>query len=334
MKSKENSSNNAYVRQFSFRPFSGVRKGRIYRLFQTSWSWWIQEWKRSRAIKFCFGFLIFFLLISNIFILQFKNFMLIPGSGITPMDLLEDTLKNLVRGIVSFHTSFSSGRQSDNELSFQSNGTSIFILLLFVLLGSGLIADDLSNQTTEIYYSKIEKYEYIIAKIVAFMIGGTLLITLPFAVEFVLLYIGIGNIDFFTALPLLFYVIVFTQIIIFTYCVIFLAFSSLTKRRLYAGLTAFMLFFIISMIAPYLAIQEGEMGFAILFDVLSLLSIISYLLDGVTYIPLTTSDGVASFLNLNDGTGVETIMVYGMLGFILLLGLSILIYQVYRRHSS
>jgi ABC-type transport system involved in multi-copper enzyme maturation permease subunit len=273
------------------------------------------------------------LLITNIFILQFKNFILIPGTGITPLDLLEDTLKNLVRGIVTFQTSFESGEQAGDDFSFQSNGTSIFILLLFVVLGSGLIADDLSNHTTEIYYSKIEKYEYILAKILAFMIGGTLLITLPYVIEFVLLFIGIGNIDFFAALPLLFFVIIFTQIIIFTYCIIFLAFSSLTKRRLYAGLTAFMLFFIISMIAPYLAMQEGEIGFAILFDVLSLLSIISYLIDGITFIPLNTSEG-SSFINLNDGSGVETFMVYGMLGFILLLGFLIIIYQVYRRHSS
>ncbi|MHA2346834.1 MAG: hypothetical protein ACXACP_08965, partial [Candidatus Hodarchaeales archaeon] len=194
MKKQENSNNKAYVRQFSFRPFSGIRKGRLYRLFQTSWAWWIHEWKRSKAIKFCFGFLIFVLLITNIFILQFRNFILLPGSDITPFDLLDNTIKNLVRGIVTFETTFSSGSSTSEEMSFQANGTSIFILLLFVILGSGLISDDLSNHTTEIYYSKIEKHEYILAKITAFMLGGTLLITLPYVIEFFLLFVGIGDI--------------------------------------------------------------------------------------------------------------------------------------------
>ncbi|MHA2347060.1 MAG: hypothetical protein ACXACP_10100, partial [Candidatus Hodarchaeales archaeon] len=76
-----------------------------------------------------------------------------------------------------------------------------------------------------------------------------------------------------------------------------------------------------------------EVGFAILFDVLALLSIISYLLDGITYMPLSTSDWV-SFIDLNNGTGIEAYMVWGMLGFIILLGLFIIIFQVYRRHSS
>ncbi|MHA1946587.1 MAG: hypothetical protein ACW97W_10815, partial [Candidatus Hodarchaeales archaeon] len=51
--------NEAYVRKFQFRPFSGFRRGRLFRLWATSWHWWIQEWRRSRAVKFLFGFLVF-----------------------------------------------------------------------------------------------------------------------------------------------------------------------------------------------------------------------------------------------------------------------------------
>ena len=328
----DNHENSAYVRKFSFRPYSGKRRGRFYRIWAASWHWWISEWKRSRAVKVLFGFLIFSFVITNLFLLATKDFMFLSDPSLTPNGLLETTIKDLVRSIVSFQGSFHMGR-SDNGNGMTIGGLSIFVLIIVVLIGSGLISDDLSNQTIEVYYSKLEKHEYLLAKIGAFLLAGTTLITLPFIIEFILLVVGLGNVDIIQAIPVLIFVIAFTQLIVITYGIILLAFSSLSKRRLYTGLSTFMLFFLISMIVPTLAIENGEVGFPILFDVLSLLIMISYLWEGTTSIQFSNYRDVF-ILDLQNGLGVEAWMIYATLGLILLVGLAIITIQVYWRHNN
>jgi len=330
----DNNVNSAYVRKFSFRPFSGLRRGRIYRIWTASWHWWISEWRRSRTVKVLFGFLIFSFVITNLFLLATKDLMLAADPTLTPNGLLETTIKDLVRSIISFQGSFHMGSSGPGEGRGMSiGGLSIFVLIIVVLIGSGLISDDLSNQTIEVYYSKMEKYEYLIAKIGAFMLAGTTLIAIPFILEFILLLVGIGNVDIAQALPVLIFVIAFTQLIVITYGVVLLAFSSLSKRRLYTGLSTFMMFFLISMIIPSLAIENGEVGFPILFDILSLLIMISYLWEGVTNIQFSNFRDTF-ILDLQNGLGVEAWMVYAMLGFVIFVGLAITTIQVYWRHNK
>ncbi len=329
--SDKSNQNGAYVRKFSFRPYTGVRRGRIFRMWSISWQWWIHEWDRSRAIKILIGFQLFTLLITNIMVLTFKNPIL------SNEQILEDTLIPLVRGIVSFQTTIRGGQSNhDNGFgggTFSIGGTSLFILLLAVLVGSGLIADDITNKTNEIYYAKLEKYEYIMGKFGAFFIFGNVIITLPYVLEFFLLYIGLGNMDFIAVLPVLAHVILFTELINLTYAAIILAFSSLTGRRLYAGLTTFMLLFLANMIIPSLAFaQGGEVGLQLLGDVLTLLLIGSYIIDGESIIRLDLL-GREHTLNLANGIGIETWMIFGSLGLIISLGIAIVVFQVYRRHS-
>ena len=324
--------NEAYVRKFAFRPFSGRRRGRFYRLWSTSWHWWISEWRRSRSINILFGVFIFTLVITNIFMLVMKEALYAFDPTLTPNGLLESTIKDLIRSIVSFQSQFEAGGDEVGD-SMSIGGLSIFVLIMVVLIGSGLISDDLSNNTIEVYYSKMEKYEYLLAKIGAFMLAGTTLITLPLIIEFILLVIGIGDVDILKAIPVLVYVIVFTELIVITYGIVLLAFSSLSRRRLYTGLTTFMLFFLISMIVPNLAIDNGEVGLAVLFDILGILIFISYLLEGVTSIEYS-SFRETTILNLQDGLGLEAWMIYSMLGLILLVGFAIIFIQVYWRHNK
>ncbi|MFX1285809.1 MAG: ABC transporter permease [Promethearchaeota archaeon] len=330
-------SSDAYVKKFAFRPFDGVRRGRIYRLVAIAWQWWIHEWKRSKAVKFLIGFLIFTFVLMNMFLLSMKEYMLLPdpitGEALTTNDLLEDNLLTMVRGIVSFGISFfvETG-DGGTQAQFNFGGTSIFVLILLVIVGSGLIADDVSNQTTEIYYSKLEKHEYVLGKFLAFFIFGNIVLTLPYVFEFFLLVVGLGNIDLLAALPVLVHVIVFTEIITITYSAIILAFSSLTNRRLYAGLTTFMLIFTINMIISSLAVSGGEAGFEILFDVLTVLLLTSYILTGTTTVEYYSFRGLQS-LNLFDGVGIEAWMVLGALGLFILFGFLIVVVQVWR-HSK
>ena len=323
-------SSEAYVRKFAFRPFDGTRRGRIYRIWAIAWHWWIHEWNRSRAVKVLIGFLIFTFVITNMFVLFTKDFML---TTTTPDELLEDNLLIMVRGIVSFGISFFVETGDGGSAEFNFGGTSIFILILLVMVGSGLIADDISNQTTEIYYSKLERHEYVIGKFLAFFIFGNIILTLPYVFEFFLLFVGIGNIDLFNVLPILVHVIVFTEIITITYSAIILAFSSLTNRRLYAGLTTFMLMFTSNMIISSLAFSGDSAGFEIFLDVLTLLLLTSYILLGTTEIDYYSFRGIQT-INLADGIGIENWMILGILGLYILLGFLVVVYQVYWRHSK
>ncbi|MFX0182357.1 MAG: ABC transporter permease [Candidatus Hodarchaeota archaeon] len=328
-------SNDAIVKKFSFRPFEGIRHGRVYRLWAISWYWWVHQWERSRAIKILIGFLIFTLVMSNLILFTMKDVMLMADPTLTKNILLENTLLDMVRGIVAFETTFSAGNGENGDGNmFSVSGVSIFILILVVLVGSGLIADDISNKTNEIYYSKLEKYEYVLGKFGAFYLFGNITIALPYIIEFFLLVIGIGEVDIVEALPVLVHVIIFTQIIIVTYAAIVLALSSLTSRRLYAGLSAFMLMFIINMIVPILVFTgTGESELLLLLDVLTVLTLTSYILDGTTIVRSGFTEGFYS-INLADGVGLESWMVLGALGSYVLIGLLIVIIQVFWRHSE
>ncbi|UCG02154.1 MAG: hypothetical protein JSW11_21505 [Candidatus Heimdallarchaeota archaeon] len=329
--SEPTTSSDAYVRKFAFRPFDGIRRGRIYRLWAIAWQWWIHEWKRSRAVKVLISFLIFTFVIMNMFLFSMREFMF--SDQITNNDLLEDNLLTMIRGIVSFGISFFVETGDGASSSFNLGGTSIFILILFVMVGSGLIADDISNQTTEIYYSKLERHEYVLGKFLAFFIFGNIVLTFPYVVEFFLLVVGLGNIDLISALPVLVHVIVFTEIITITYSAIILAFSSITNRRLYAGLTTFMLMFTSNMIISSLAFSGDSAGYEIFLDVLTLLLLTSYILLGTTEVDYNSFRGVQT-LHLTDGVGIESWMILGVLGLYILLGFLIVVFQVYWRHSK
>lgn len=144
-----------------------------------------------------------------------------------------------------------------------------------------------------------------------------------------------------TALPVLINVILFTELITITYSSIMLAFSSLTNRRLYAGLSAFMLLFVINMIVPSLAFTGEEVSLVILFDVLTVLLLTSYILTGTTTVEyqsfIGSSDQISGRLfviNLTDGIGLESWMVLGALGLYILVGFLVVVVQVYWRHSK
>lgn len=316
-----------YVREFSFRSFEGIRKGRIYRLWAISWQWWTHQWARSRAVKALLGLLIFTLVITNLMLLTFRD------PSINTNIVLEDNLLSLIRGLVTFQTEYSSTHGSGPRASFSIGGLSIFILILVALVGSGLISDDVSNLTTEIYYSKLERHEYILGKYGAFMIFGNLIIVLPFILEYILLVVGLGNIDLIETIPVLIQSIVITEVMVITFASVVLGFSALTSRRLYAGLASFMFLFVMNMLIPSLAFTGEEVGFPILFDVLSLLLLASYVITGTTEISFNAF-GEQKIINLASGSGVESWMVIGALGIYVLVGFLIVVYQVYWRHAK
>ena len=318
-----------YARKFSFRSFEGTRRGRAYRVCIVAWDWWIHQWKRSRTTKILTVVLLFFLILTNMLLFTFIDMKRQTSPNLTNKDILEGVLLQLVRGVVSFQTEFYAIGEGSESIMMTFGGLSIFIILFMVLIGSGLISDDISNNNTEIYFSKLERYEYILGKFGAFVISGNILITIPFILEFFLLFIGIGGIDFIAALPILLNVIIMSELFILTFASIILAFSSLTDKRLYAGVMAYMYFFTTNMIIPSLAFTtEGEVGLVILFDILTVLLIASYLVVGKTEL-LYVFGHEFHELDLSSGHGIESWIILGALGVYILIGLVIVAIKIY-----
>jgi hypothetical protein len=94
-----------------------------------------------------------------------------------------------------------------------------------------------------------------------------------------------------------------------------------------------MFLFVINIIVPSLAFTGDEVGMVILFDVLTTLLLTSYLLTGTTTVEYQSLRG-SFMLNLTDGVGVESWMVLGALGLVILLGFLIVVVQVFWRHSK
>ena len=135
-------------------------------------------------------------------------------------------------------------------------------------------------------------------------------------------------------MPILFFVILLCEIFILTFAAVILTFSSLTNRRLYAILLSILFLIILNMIVPSIASENGEINLFILLDILSLLVMVSYILVGTEEISIYDTETFQLVtLNLNDGKGVESWMILGSLGFYIILGLLIVIFQVYRRHT-
>ena len=321
-----------YVRRFAFRQFEGIRHGRVYRVFAISWYWWTHQWRRSRAAKILMGILIFFFILINVLLYSFIEMKQID-SDLSNAEIFEGVLLQLVRGVVSFQTEFYGSGEGSESIMMTYTGLSIFILAFMVMIGSGLIADDISNNTLEIYFSKLEPHEYILGKFGAFVIFGNITLTLPFILEFFLLFIGIGGIDFTQSLPILVNVIIITELIIFTFASIFLAFSALT-RKLYAGLLAYMFIFSSNIIFPPLAfVSKGEVGFIILLDILTVLLISSYIIVGTTDLKYISGREFYD-LNLASGQGLESWIVLGALGIYFLAGFLIITLTVYGRRRK
>ncbi|MFW9992602.1 MAG: hypothetical protein ACFFD4_11195 [Candidatus Odinarchaeota archaeon] len=331
MRNIESASEEAYVRKFAFRKFEGLRKGRLYRVWSVATYNMKHQWSRSRWLKILFGFIIFMFVMMNMFILMFAS-ILAEMQTTSPNEFLADNLWGLVRGFVDI----AGGGEveiGDDEMpaSMSIGGISIFLLVCVVIMGSGLVADDIRYKATEIYYSKLDKVEYITAKYLAFFLFGNIIFTLPCVIEWVLLVTGIKGVDFLEALPVLAGVVIFCNSVILVYGSISVAISSLTNKRLYAGL---MMFFGIIMVSGWLVptlVPRREFSPFIYADILTVLLIFSYMLTGDSSISFRIGfDSVPVDMDLAT---LEGWLIPLVIILYILAGLAVFAYQVMWRHS-
>jgi len=319
-----------YARKFGFHPYQGTRRGRFWRIWSIAWFNLSHQWNRSSLVKFWLCFLAFILILSNLMLLNGPSNLLPNGS---PNDVLEDHLWGTVRKFVRFQVLISA---PDEINPIFDTGYSIFMLIGLILIGAGLISDDKKNKVLDLYDSKIDRKSYLAGKFGTLILFGNLLFTLPCIVEWGLLLAGIEGIDLLAAIPILFGVILFTEILILVLTSIVLTFSSLTKSRLYSGILAFAFFLSISKVVSGLTGVANTFNPLMYLDFFTVLSVLTFLFQGeesVVYYD-TSLNGIDYNL-IFDLSGQAGALIFPFLGLFICLSLLICYYQVvWRVHNS
>ncbi|MHA2247177.1 MAG: hypothetical protein ACXADY_19685 [Candidatus Hodarchaeales archaeon] len=318
-------SDEAYVRTFKFRSYEGTRRGRVWRIWSVAWFNMTLQWHRSRVFKILIVVTIFILIIPNMFLFVGIEDLLETS---TANEILQDHLWGTVRDFVRFQVMVTSPDETDPMFD---TGFSIIMLIGVVMMGAGLISDDYKYRVSEIYDSKISRYEYLLGKYGSLLIFGNLFYTLPCIVEWVLLIVGIGgSLDMIAALQVLCSVILFLEVMTLVLSSIVLVFSSLTQRRLYAGLLAFMFFLSSTIVVQSLTWQPEVFTPIMYLDFFTVLSVFSFMLAGETSVMYYSSETEGIIFDL---TGLSGTLVIPTIIFFIVGGLLICSYRVLWRNS-
>ena len=317
----------AYAKQYEFRSSTEKRRGRFWRVWTLSWFNLTHQWSRSHFLKLVMVFIIFILFLSNLMLLNNIDALL---ETFSPNEILTNHLWDTFRKFVRFQVLIASPTEVDPVFD---TGYSIFMLIGFIMMGSGLISDDLRHNTLELYDTKISRIDYLIGKYGALMLFGNLLFTLPCIFEWILILIGVPGVDIIQALPTLLGIIIFTEVLTLILTSTILIFSSYTNKRLYAGVFAFGFLLMISRVVSSLLGLPDSFSPLMYLDLFTVLSVFSYLITGeksVIYYD-TTITGV-DFQLLLDLTGMAGSLVLPFLLFFLVLSFLICIYRLAWMH--
>ncbi|MFX0151721.1 MAG: hypothetical protein ACFFAJ_13115 [Candidatus Hodarchaeota archaeon] len=318
----------AFVEKFHFRPYDGFRRRRLWRLWSIAWFNLTHQWHRSRVLKIVIALILLILLLSNLTLLTGIDWLLETK---TANEILEDHVWGTIRNFVRFQVMIA----SPNEVNpVFDTGYSIIMLIGLIIFGAGLISDDLMNKVMEVYDSRISRNEYLIGKYGALILFGNILFTLPCILEWILAAVGINGVDIIAALPILLGVIVFTEVLILVLTSFILTFSSLTQRRLYAGLFTFLFFLAIATIRSALVGSPETFSPIMYLDFFTVLSVFSFMLQGekeVIYYDTTISG--ANFSLSLDLTGLAGILIIPMILFFVFASLTICSFQLTWKRS-
>ncbi|MFW9799375.1 MAG: hypothetical protein ACFFD9_02990 [Candidatus Thorarchaeota archaeon] len=331
----EQDTDDSYVRKFGFRRFTGVRKARWYRVMTVAWFNLREAVRRSGFTKLLLVFMLFTILAQDIVIIALSMFSPFIGPGLDVAELFRHSYADSVIGMVSLINRVSVippdifgpfGLML--PLSLTSGGISFMWLLLMAMVGGGLIADDRLHQTTEVYFARISRFEYVIGKLASLILFSVIVVMLPAVVQYFLLNYGLGT-DVFASLDLLLWAIGFTLMAAVIVSILTIALSSLTKRRAVATLTLFIAAIIMSSFytAVALAWNQSE-SLLILLDFIGALSLMGAVALG--YTEVTVNGYNVYFFN---EIGVEAIMVVGVVAATLLLGILALVFTLFRRDT-
>ena len=151
--------------------------------------------------------------------------------------------------------------------TFYTGGINGWVILLAVLAGSGLIADDRANKTLPLYYSKaIPKYGYLAGKFLGLAAIIALVTVVLSNLWFtVIMLVGGFSWEFFTShIWIMGAFTLYGLIITFFMTSLVLAASSLAKNRYIVGASVFAMFLITSILSFMISDVTGEENYLML----------------------------------------------------------------------
>lgn len=318
-----------YVRKFGFRKFTGIRQTRLYRIFAVAWFNLLETIRRSGFTKFLLLMMLVNILLQDIISIMIASFIPLFSLGMLTIDevfrflYIDSTLGSicLVNRVSSPQLDFFS------IVSISSTGTSVMWLLLISIIGGGLIADDKLYLTTEVYFSRISRYEYILGKLLSLIIFSSLIVTFPAVLQYFLLAGGL-EVSIFAHLDLLFWSIGFTLLSALMLSLLILALSSFTKRRSVATMTLFIAALVMSVFYSGLGSWYQSESYLLLLDFIGCIALSGAVLLG--YEEVLVNGWRVNFYN---GIGVEGYMVIEVVVWVFLLGILAIIFTILRRDS-
>lgn len=317
-----------YVRRFGFRKFTGIRQTRIYRIITVAWFNLLETIRRSGFTKFLLVIMLINILLQDVISIMIFSFV--------PLSMFDMTLNEAFR-ILYIDSTLGSisliNRVSSPEMGFlsfvsiTSAGTSVMWLLLISIVGGGLIADDRLYRTTEVYFSRISRYEYILGKLFSLLIFSSLIVTFPAILQYFLLAGGL-RVSSLAHLDLLFWGIGFTLLSALILSLLILALSSFTKRRSIATMTLFIAALVMSGFYSGFGGWNQSESYLLLLDFIGCIALSGALLLG--YEEVSVNGWTVNFYN---GIGVEGYMVLEIVAWVFLLGVLAIIITILRRDS-
>jgi hypothetical protein len=200
-------------------------------------------------------------------------------------------------------------------------------LLLIAILGGGLIADDRLNKTTEAYFSRISRYEYLLGKLLSLVIFSTIVVTVPAVIQYFLLTFSL-DIDFIANMGLLLWGIGFTMIAVVVVSTLTLAISSLTTRRTVATMAILIIGIVTSALPTSFGFLYDPDTPFLLIDFIGAIALLGAILAGYDEVLVNSRT-----LEFYDGVGLEAGMIAGMVGLVFLISIIILFNILIRRDN-
>ncbi len=321
-------SDDAYVRRFGFRSFEGVRLGRLYRVFTLAWFNLREGIRRSGFTKMLLIFMFFSLLVQDIVAIIIGSILPVHLLGMTVNELFRITYSDSILGMISLVNRITAVEAGSLIfLQLFSGANSFMFLLLLAIVGGGMIADDQLNRTTEAYFSRISRFEYVLGKLLGLVMFSAIIIILPTLIQYFLLSQGLGT-DFIANLDLLAWGIVVTIISSVVLSILALTFSSLTSRRSLATLSLFISAIMMSALPTALGAMSQAESLLILLDFVGCLSLLGAMMLGRHSVDIN-----GQLFVFNNGIGLEGPMVLVMVGLMIAVGVLVLFFKVYRRDS-
>ncbi|MHA2169532.1 MAG: hypothetical protein ACXAB7_06520 [Candidatus Kariarchaeaceae archaeon] len=327
---KESPAQNAdFLEKFGYRVYSGTSQSRKNRV----WSMIIFEvkstWARSTFGKVLLVIIAMFNLIGITVIAASSSVFVSELPEQERDEAIRDTLNNFVAEYVSFGDNYIQGGTEQIGLNINME-LGILIMGLFAIAGSGLFADDKSGKVTEIYLSRLQKKEYVVAKIGSIIIYINLFLMLP------LLIMGALNVQSISQTTHLEQWDFYLGIIVYSLCaslllgLLILTFSIYAEKRQYASLGFFIFYLLTSIIGSILTEGGGVSNeFLLMISPSNLLMLMAYVCLGDFHLGLgyEWDENIQPF-SLNDGSGLEWFHVIGVfLGLVIILS-GILAYKI------